>query len=70
MCVLYYIHGVPPFCFGDTTDLPHGVVALQRKYYKRFEQIHECKILNFEMCGLKYILKYKTIKNQYNYNSF
>jgi len=57
--VLYYIHSVLRICFGDTTGHPHGGVALQRKYYKKFEQMHECKILSFEMYGLKYILIYK-----------
>jgi hypothetical protein len=51
---------MPPVCFGSTAGHPHGSVALQRKYYKNFEQKHKCKILSFNMYGLKYILKYKT----------
>jgi len=57
--VLYYTHNVPPICFGDTTGHPHGGVVLQRKYYKKFEQMYKCKILSFKMYGFKYTLKYK-----------
>ena len=50
---------MPPICFGDTTGHPYGGVVLQRKYYKKFEQMHKCKISSFKICGLKCILKYK-----------
>jgi len=48
---VYYTHRIPPTCFGHSSGrLQRGV--LQRidtlKYYRSFEPMRRCKILNFK----------------------